>query len=105
MKENIVKIERICGLKPFDQELIEIGSDPNFVFENDPLFTAIRLFDAEANIINVNSWIECAHYVNGGWSQSNFQTSGDIVFLSITLVLFASYLIFRFNKKNKYHEA
>ena len=19
------------------------------------------------NIINVNSWLECAHYVNGGW--------------------------------------
>ena len=32
MKDNLVLIENNCGLKPADQELIEIGSDPNFVF-------------------------------------------------------------------------
>ena len=32
-----------------------------------PNFDVVVLFDIEGNIINVNSWIECAHYVSGGW--------------------------------------
>ena len=70
MKENLDLIISICGDQPSNQELIEIGSDPNFVFQNDTEFITLRLFDIEGNIINVNSWIECAHYVNGGWSLS-----------------------------------
>ncbi len=104
MEENLITIERICGSRPLDQELVEIGNDPNFIFENDPSFIAIRLFDADGNIINVNSWIECAHYVNGGWSQDNFEVGGDVLFLSITLFLFAGYFIFRLIKKNKSYE-
>ena len=61
MKENLDLIISICGDQPSNQELIEIGSDPNFVFQNDPGFITLRLFDIEGNIINVNSWIECAH--------------------------------------------
>ena len=67
MEENLDLIINVCGNQPENQELVEIGSDPNFVFQNDPNFTTLRLFDVEGNIINVNSWIECAHYVNGGW--------------------------------------
>ena len=70
MKENLDLIEQICGIKPVDQELIEISSNPNYIFDNDPSFPSLRLFDVDGNIINVNSWIECAHYVNGGWSSS-----------------------------------
>tara|TARA_B100001996_G_C18135354_1_gene390807 strand:- start:128 stop:433 length:306 start_codon:yes stop_codon:yes gene_type:complete len=65
------KIENNCGIKPEDQEIINIGSDPNFVFKNDPSYNAITLYDLEGNVVNVNSWIECAHYVNGGWSNIN----------------------------------
>ena len=57
MKENLDLIEQICGIKPVDQELIEISSNPNFIFDNDPNFPSLRLFDVEGNIINVNSWI------------------------------------------------
>ena len=104
MEDNLVLIENNCGLKPVNQELVEIGSDPNFVFLNDPEFSTMRLFDIDGNIINVNSWIECAHYVNGGWSQDNFEVGGDILFLSITIFLFAGYFIFRLIKKNKSYE-
>ena len=45
-------------------------NDPNFIFENDPLFETVILYDTEGNVINVNSWLECAHYVTGGWSLS-----------------------------------
>ena len=65
------EIENNCGISPNNQELVEIASDPNFVFENDPSYNAITLFDLEGNVVNVNSWLECAHYVNGGWSNVN----------------------------------
>ena len=38
MKENLDLIISICGDQPSNQELIEIGSDPNFVFQNDLLY-------------------------------------------------------------------
>lgn len=104
MENNLVLIENNCGLKPADQELIEIGSDPNFVFVNDPAFTTLRLFDIDGNIINVNSWIECAHYVNGGWLTTyNEGLSGNLFFLSIVMMITSSYFViryFKFNKKN-----
>ena len=104
MKNIFFDIEKNCGENIDNIQYSDPGNDPNFVFENDPLFIAIRLFDADGNIINVNSWIECAHYVNGGWSQDNFEVGGDILFLSITIFLFAGYFIFRLIKKNKSYE-
>ena len=43
-----------------DEMLVEDGDDINF--------NKLTLFDIEGNVIEVNSWFECAHYVNGGWS-------------------------------------
>jgi len=64
MNENI-KI--ICGELGDIKQLENIKNNPNFVFENDPNFQTLTLFNENGNIINVNSWIECANYVNGGW--------------------------------------
>tara|TARA_B100000902_G_C27187939_1_gene852351 strand:- start:439 stop:762 length:324 start_codon:yes stop_codon:yes gene_type:complete len=104
MEDKLALIENNCGLKPADQELVEIGSNPNFVFLNDPNFTTLRLFDLEGNIINVNSWIECAHYVNGGWLTTyNDGLSGNLLLFSIVTLITASYLLirhFKFSKKN-----
>ena len=61
------KIIEQCGIKPTNVELIIVGNDPNFVFTNDPNFQTVVLYDLEGNVINVNSWLECANYVNGGW--------------------------------------
>jgi len=61
------KTEVICGESDLRPNFEEIGNNPNFVFENDPNFETIRLFDIEGNVVNVNSWLECANYVNGGW--------------------------------------
>tara|TARA_B100000902_G_scaffold324857_1_gene319220 strand:- start:596 stop:919 length:324 start_codon:yes stop_codon:yes gene_type:complete len=102
MEDNLVLIEDNCGLKPVDQELIEIGSDPNFVFVNDQEFTTLRLFDVDGNIINVNSWIECAHYVNGGWlSTYNEGLSGNLLLLSIVSFITSCYFLIRYFKFNK----
>ena len=43
MEEKLKLIEQNCGTKPVNEELIEIGSDPNFVFLNDPNFPTLRL--------------------------------------------------------------
>ncbi len=102
MEDNLVVIENNCGLKPLDQELVEISNDPNFVFPNDPEFIALRLFDIDGNIINVNSWIECAHYVNGGWlSTYNEGLSGNLLLLSIVSFTASCYLLIRYFKLNK----
>lgn len=61
------KIIEYCGLKPENLELADMGNDPSFVFENDPNFQTVALYDSEGNTIFVNSWLECANYVNGGW--------------------------------------
>ena len=67
MDIDLNKIEKTCGTKPENQEFFIVGNDPNYVFENDPNYETLRLFDIEGNVINVNSWFECANYVNGGW--------------------------------------
>ena len=56
----------ICGNGSL-AELELIGNDPNFVFVNDVNFPTLVLYNDQGSVINVNSWIECANYVNGGW--------------------------------------
>ena len=84
-----------CGEKPESTELIDVGNDPNFIFENDPLFETVILYDTEGNVINVNSWIECATYVDGGWSITEFSINGDLVYFLVTLSISVCYIFFR----------
>ena len=50
------------------------------------------LYDLDGNIVNVNSWIECAHYVSGGWSVNPATNlSGDMLFLLIIVGIAISY--------------
>jgi hypothetical protein len=60
-------VESFCGIYPTDFVNIDILSNPNFVFENDPKYQAIKLFDVDGNAVFVNSFLECQHYVKGGW--------------------------------------
>lgn len=94
------KINLICGQSSLKPDFQAIGNDPNFVFENDPDFQTIRLFDISENIVNVNSWLECAHYVNGGWTDniSDFQNGEKLVFFSLFAFTLILYLL---NKKYK----
>ena len=92
MEINLEIIEDNCGNQPENQEFFVVGNDPNFVFENDPLFQTLTLYDPEGNIINVNSWFECAHYVNGGWSSVNvgnmdILTNFSYVLLSLAVLI------------------
>ena len=66
----IKSINAICGVGGNLQDLEQIQNNPNFVFEKDPNFETLTLYDIDGNIINVNSWLECANYVNGGWTNT-----------------------------------
>ena len=55
MDENT--IINFCGEFPEDFAYIDINSDPNFIFENDPEYELVRLFDADGNTVLVNSFL------------------------------------------------
>lgn len=64
----IDEIIKYCGEYPEVYKEINITNSPDFVFENDPDYSPISLFDSEGNTVIVNSFVECEHYVGGGWN-------------------------------------
>ena len=103
MEEKLKLIEQNCGTKPVNEELVEIGSDPNFVFENDPNFEALKLYNSQGDVIFVNSWVECANYVSGGWSNNIISSNNDeLFFYFLSSLLLGYFLIKRYlSKKEK----
>ena len=64
-------------------------TDPNFIFQNDPTFNQVMLWDIDSNWVYVNSFVECEHYVLGGWSNLppvTFAEGLDLLTLSKLLV-------------------
>ena len=57
------KIITICGESEIIPNFEDISSDPNFIFTPDASFGTKVLYDLDENVINVNSWLECANYV------------------------------------------
>jgi hypothetical protein len=94
-------IEEFCGPTPKDFEPVEITNN-EFIFENNPNFEKINLYDFFGRGATVNSFEECAHYVSGGWEP--FKTTiFDILtpilyFFVITAVLFSIYKSKALNK-------
>jgi len=89
------KTSVICGESDLKPDFEAIGNNPNFVFENDPSYETVRLFDADGNIVNVNSWLECANYVNGGWTDysSDFVNGEQLLFFALCgLIVLGIYL-------------
>tara|TARA_B100000902_G_scaffold59643_1_gene66760 strand:+ start:42985 stop:43308 length:324 start_codon:yes stop_codon:yes gene_type:complete len=70
----------LCGDYPVNHKTPEIGSNPNYIFKNDPLYEQVRLFDYDGNTVLVNSFIECEHYVNGTWNY--YPGKDEIIYLS-----------------------
>ena len=101
MDTNLEIIEKYCGNQPENQEFYIVGNDPDFIFVNDPNFESLRLFDIEGNIINVNSWFECANYVYGGWSVNYNSFSGDLFFLTLVGSLMGLYITIKYLGRNK----
>ena len=97
-----LNIEKICGTSAISPDFESIANDPSFIFEPDANYTTVVLYNSEGSVINVNSWLECANYVNGGWS-SIVQTGyiGTLVLLQITAVLYLGYGFMRFINKSR----
>ena len=86
-------VQQLCGVYPEGFEKLDITSNPNFVFENDPNYSARQLFDVDGNKVFVNSFVECEHYVSGGWGLTPLENTElflqDILFyISITFIVF-----------------
>jgi hypothetical protein len=99
MNKNIVKI---CGENDTIPDFEKIGNDPNFVFTVDPDYVKTTLYDSEGNSIIVNSWLECANYVNGGWVSDIIENNlfDTYLFYGLLLISF-SILFFDIFKKFK----
>ena len=89
-------ISKICGESNITPNFEEIKSDPNYVFVNDPGYSTRQLFDSEGNKVFVNSFIECEHYVSGGWGFSPLKNqelfSQDLILYFIIFGIFLSFL-------------
>ena len=86
-------IKNTCGEPPENYSSEELTSDPTYVFQNDPSYNAVQLWDKDSNTVFVNSFIECKHYFEGGWSfnptvftEQQYQIYG-LVFLISTFLL------------------
>ena len=86
-------IANICGVQPEGFEKIDISSDPNFVFKNDANYAATQLFDGEGNTVFVNSYLECQHYVLGGWDYTPLKNSEIFLQESLLYVVVALLVI------------
>ena len=90
LNDNVTKF---CGEAPVNFQQIDIQSNPNYVFKNDPSFISIQLFDVEGNSVFVNSYLECQHYVSGGWDYVQFQRHESdyhifLIYFSFIAVMF-----------------
>ena len=91
-------VTNICGETPENFLRVDISSNPNYVFINDPNYNAKQLFDSEGNTVFVNSYNECQHYVTGGWDYTpakNTELGMQDSLLYVIVVL----LVFTFFKK------
>lgn len=97
LNETVVTL---CGEYPANFENNDILNDPNFVFENDLLYAPIKLFDIDGNSVFVNSFLECQHYVKGGWDYIPSQRNESFYYNSLFVFSIVSVVIgFIFIKK------
>lgn len=91
-------VQKFCGEYPSDYTKPDIESNPNFVFENDVNFEAVQLWDIDGNTVFVNSFIECEHYVDGGWTYLITSMKIDEFTFQLYLGLFVLFgIVFRFS--------
>ncbi len=92
-------IQKICG--PFPPNFIEpIITDNTYIFENDPSFQSINLYNFLGQGATVNSFTECFYYVSQGWEPD--KTTIVDIGIQIFPFIVTSFLIYVFLKKKLY---
>ena len=66
---------------------------------NDPSYLTVQLYDIEENTVFVNSFIECEHYVSGGWNYSPYETKEASYYTTISITLIFGIIIYSFINK------
>ena len=81
-------IQNICGLVPDNFQKV-IPTDSNYIFENDPKFQALNLYDFFGRSATVNSFTECYYYVELGFEpvKTTIFDIGLIVFSTVVVGL------------------
>ena len=86
-------IENICGPQP--ENFIKVSpTNSNYIFQNDPNFNALNLYDFFGRSATVNSYTECFYYVELGFEPVK-TTIFDIGLIFLQVVI-AGYAIFKF---------
>lgn len=114
-KYSTKSVLEICGNYPDEYKKIEISNNENYVFTPEANFKTIKLWDVEGNAVLVNSFIECEHYVLGGWNfipNENYNSSVKSVctnsnkfvklYLPDSKVLLIDLTLFEFLKNKNY---
>ena len=98
MVKNI--IEQNCGLIP--EGFIKVmPKDSNYIFQNDPNFSPINLYDFFARAVTVNSFQECFYYVELGFEQNKISIFD--YFLWLGFLVFLGLIVYNLNKKQLLH--
>ena len=94
-KDTVVKI---CGEYPENFKPIDVSNNPNFVFENNSSYPAVQLYDIDENTVFVNSFLECEHYVSGGWDYT-YEAKESGYYGTILIFLMFGIIIYSYIKK------
>ena len=86
-------VQNICGVEPDNFQKV-IPTDSNYIFENDPSFQALNLYDFFGRSATVNSFTECYYYVELGFEPIK-TTIFDIGFIFLQVVV-VGLILFRF---------
>jgi len=81
-------IESICGLPPVGFKKF-VAKDSQYIFENDPTFNAINLYDFFGRSATVNSYKECYYYVELGFEPTKITIFNYLQFVIIFVGLLA----------------
>ena len=84
MDKNL--ITKICGMIP--EGFIKITpQDANFIFQNDPNFSAINLYNFFGKAATVNSFSECYYYVELGFAPNKITIFDYALWIGVVLIL------------------
>ena len=95
------EIISICGPSPTNFVPVN-PADSSYVFQNDPTFPALNLYDFFGRGATVNSFQECAYYVQEGWEP--FKTT-IFDYLQLFTVISVFFLFYAVNKKLKFTDS
>lgn len=98
MDENIVT--NICGM--FPEGFVKVTpQDSNYIFQNDPTFSPLNLYDFFGRAATVNSFTECFYYVELGFEPNKTTIFEYALLLGVVIV--SCLVVFKAYKENFLH--